>query len=167
MKLADGSSEELFPIETLVAEGADHSLYKEDLEADSIDNFTRNKMIGLKIINQQIDFTGFKDYDVRQNELFVKTIPMATPYYSDTGYRFRYNVFDRADGYIYPDKDEDIFFDFFEYNTDIFNSAPVGMENTIAEMYFRLEVDQISHGRDVYDFMDFIGDLGGVPAIML
>jgi len=41
------------------------------------------------------------------------------------------------------------------------------MENVIAEIYFRLEVDQISHGRTVYNFMDFIGDLGGVPAIML
>jgi hypothetical protein len=34
-------------------------------------------------------------------------------------------------------------------------------------MWYRLEVDQITHGRVVYNFMDFIGDLGGVPAIML
>jgi hypothetical protein len=34
-------------------------------------------------------------------------------------------------------------------------------------MYFRLEVDQITHTRVVYNFMDFIGDLGGVRDIML
>lgn len=43
MHLADGSSEDTFPIETLVEEGKDLSLYVEDLKADSIDNFTRFK----------------------------------------------------------------------------------------------------------------------------
>jgi len=51
MKLADGSSDETFPIETLEEQGADLTLYKEDLEADSIDNWTRYKKIGMKIIN--------------------------------------------------------------------------------------------------------------------
>lgn len=92
---------------------------------------------------------------------------MAYPTYSDTGHRFRYNFFDRVDGYLLPDNDGDVFFDYFEYNTDVYKSAPAGMEDVIAEIYFRLEVDQISHGRTVYNFMDFIGDLGGVPAIML
>ena len=51
MKLKDGSSDEQFPIETLVEQGADLTLYKEDLKADSIDNFTRFKKVTLKIIN--------------------------------------------------------------------------------------------------------------------
>lgn len=34
-------------------------------------------------------------------------------------------------------------------------------------MYFRLEVDQISHGRNVYALMDFIGALGGVSDLLL
>lgn len=59
------------------------------------------------------------------------------------------------------------FFDYFHYGTDIFDSAPIGSEDMIAEQYYRLEVDQITHGRVVYNFMDFIGDLGGVPAILL
>ena len=57
MHLADGSSEDLIPIETLVEEGKDLSLYVEDLKADSIDNFTRFKKIGMKIINSKIDFS--------------------------------------------------------------------------------------------------------------
>jgi hypothetical protein len=61
----------------------------------------------------------------------------------------------------------DIFYDYFEYNTDTFTSAPKGSEQLVAEMYFRLEVDQITHNRVVYTFMDFIGDLGGVKDIML
>ena len=121
MKLADGSSDETFPIETLVEQGADLTLYKEDLEADSIDNWTRYKKIGMKIINQKIDFSDIHgEYAVRQNELFAPSIPMAYPTYSDTGHRFRYNYFDRVDGYLIPDNDGDIFFDYFEYNTDVY-----------------------------------------------
>jgi hypothetical protein len=51
---------------------------------------------------------------------------LAYPSYSDTGYRFRYNLFERADGYIVPEKSDNIFFDYFEYNTDTFESAPKG-----------------------------------------
>ena len=69
--------------------------YEEDLEADTIDNWLRYKVAAMKIINQKIDFTGFSDYDVRYNEMFVPSIPLAYPSYSDTGYRFRYNAFDR------------------------------------------------------------------------
>jgi len=61
----------------------------------------------------------------------------------------------------------DTFFDYFEYNTDSWPTAPIGSEDMIAEMYFRLEVDQITHARQVYNSMMFIGDLGGVKDILL
>jgi hypothetical protein len=91
MKLADGSSDELFPIEQLITDGADLDLYIEDLKADSIDNFTRYKKLAMKVINQKIEFNNFGDYAVRNNELFVPTIPLSSERYSETGHRFRYN----------------------------------------------------------------------------
>lgn len=51
MKLADGSSDELVSIEKLTSDGADIELYVEDLKADSIDNFVRNKKVAFKVIN--------------------------------------------------------------------------------------------------------------------
>jgi hypothetical protein len=36
-----------------------------------------------------------------------------------------------------------------------------------AEMYFRLDVDQITHGRVVFSMMDFLGELGGVTDFWL
>ena len=72
MRLKDGSSDEQFPIETLMEQGADLTLYKEDLKADSIDNFTRFKKATLKIINQKIDFNEIHGaYAVRYNELYT------------------------------------------------------------------------------------------------
>lgn len=56
MKLVDGSSTDLVPIEKLEADGADLELYEEDLEADSIETFLRKKKVAMKIINQKIEF---------------------------------------------------------------------------------------------------------------
>ena len=36
----------------------------------------------------------------------------------------------------------------------------------IAELYFRLDNDQILHTRVVYRFMDWLGDIGGVYEIL-
>jgi hypothetical protein len=73
---------------------ADIDLYEEDLEGDSIDNWMRNKVVTLKLINQKIDFLTFDDWAVRYNEVFIPSVPMFNAY-SDTGYRFRRNNFDR------------------------------------------------------------------------
>lgn len=92
---------------------ADLSKYIEDLEADTIDNWLRYKLAAMKIINQKIDFNGFREYDVRYNEQFVPSIPLEYPMYSDTGYRFRYNAFDRQDGWLIKKPDVDLFYDYF------------------------------------------------------
>jgi hypothetical protein len=104
---------------------------------------------------------------VRYNEVYAPTIPMRHPFYSNTGYRFRYNYFERDDKYALIHHLENVFFDYFEYNTDVFETFPKGKDNIIAEQYFRLEVDQITHTREVYSFMQFIGDLGGVQGILI
>ena len=102
MMLKDGKSPQSVDIATLKAEGADLRLYEEDLEADSIDNWVRFKKASMLILNQKIDFTTFDKYAVRYNELHVPSVPLVYPSYSDTGYSFRYNIFERVDGYILP-----------------------------------------------------------------
>jgi len=60
--------------------------------------------------------------------------------FSDTGYRFRKNDFNRIDKW-YPFGLQviDTFFDLTFYNSDTFD---VGKDSkVIAEMYFRLEID--------------------------
>jgi hypothetical protein len=51
MKLKDGTSTDSIDIATLKADGANLKLYYEDLEADSIDNWLREKKASMKIIN--------------------------------------------------------------------------------------------------------------------
>ena len=66
---------------------------------------------------------------------------MAKGHYSDTGHRFRYNSFDRKDGWFFPDNDIDPFYDYVFYSTDTFPTTPIGVEDMIVEMYIRLQVD--------------------------
>jgi hypothetical protein len=98
-------------VDIATIKSSDLRLYEEDLKADSIDNFVRNKKIAMKVINQKIDFTVFFEYAVRYNEIFIPSIPMDQ--YSDTGYRFRYNQFNKQDGYVYPIDSVDAFYDYF------------------------------------------------------
>jgi hypothetical protein len=37
----------------------------------------------------------------------------------------------------------------------------------LANYYFRLDVNQVIHSRVVFSFMDFVGDLGGVPGFLI
>ena len=138
-----------------------------DESNESIDNFVRKKVIAMKLLNQKIDFYEFEkdQMAVRYNEVFIPGISMNK--YSDTGYRFRYNLFERFDTWYWFTTKTDFFFDYMFYNSDTYESAPSGAEDLIGEMYFRLEVDQITHGRVVYTLMDFIGALGGVSDLLL
>jgi len=69
-------------------------------------------------------------------------IPMKSGLFSDTGYRFRQNYFNRYDDW-YPlgSYNSTIFYDLHFYNSD---TVTVGDDYTkIAEMFYRLEVDEI------------------------
>ena len=133
---------------------------------EEIDDWLRNKVATLKIINEKIDFVTFADWAVRYNEVFVPIIELLGVY-TDSGYRLRYNAYDRQDGWIIPENLANPFYDFIFYSHDTFPTPPEGADRLIAEMYFRVAVDQFTHSRTVYFFMDFIGDIGGVTGIML
>lgn len=87
--------------------------------------------------------------------------------YTDSGQRFRYNDYLRQDGWLIPKYIHNPFFDYSFYSSDTYPSPPESNEYLIAEIYFRLGVDQITHSRDVYFFINFIGDIGGVTGLLL
>ena len=116
--------------------------------------------VAFKIINPKIDFNDRGDMAVRYSERFVPTIPMRVGKYSDTGHRFRYNHFIRQDYWVRTEQIINPFFDYVLFNSDTFD---VDVDQVvIAEIYFRLETDQINHEREVFNFMDFIGTIGGI-----
>lgn len=85
--------------------------------------------------------------------------------FSDTGHRFRYNIFNRIDHWHTGKLILDPFFDYVFYNSDTWDVPKNKSE--IAEVYFRLDTDQVTHHRKVFAIMDFFGALGGVERILL
>ena len=85
--------------------------------------------------------------------------------FTDQGFRYRENVFEKAD-HIIPGLGDSSqrWFDVVFYNSD---PISVGDDYTIiAEIYFRINGDSILHARNVYTVMDWLGDLGGIGEIL-
>jgi len=55
----------------------------------------------LKIIDNKIDFNSFEEFAIRQTEKWMPMIDISPGHFSDTGYRFRKNIFLRDDEW-YP-----------------------------------------------------------------
>ena len=102
---------------------------------------------------------------IRQNELYAQTLPLEAGHFTDVGYRFRTNIFDHTD-FVYPETPAawKRFFDFKFFNQDTFKVDK--KQNLLAEIYFRLEVDQMSHTRKVDDIYVYLEKIGGVPEVL-
>ena len=59
--------------------------------------------------------------------------------FSDTGHRFRYNLFHRTDHWYTANEKKEPFFDYVYYNSDTWDVSKDKLE--IAEVYFRLDND--------------------------
>ena len=65
-----------------------------------IDDWLRHKKIMFKVIKMNSDFGSFGDSPVSEAESWLSSIPLKPGLYSDTGYRFVKNVFERQDSWI-------------------------------------------------------------------
>ena len=120
---------------------------------DEIEEWIATKQIQLKVIDNKIDFTNLDNYAVRQTEKWLPMVPLKKGSFSDTGYRFRKNSFERKDNwYPFANKYTEGFFDMTFFNSD---TLSVGHDyTTIAELYFRLETEEVTHQRIVKQFSD-------------
>ena len=97
--------------------------------------------------------------------MYTFSIPIDPDKYSDVGYRFRSNAFNFWDTFgPYDDYNIKNFFDFKFFNLDTY-TVP-NDHNLIAEIFFRLEIDEIMHYRDVGTFFTWLEAIGGIPEIL-
>ena len=115
---------------------------------DEINQWIRTKVIQYSVLDNRIDFTQMDEYAVRQTEIALPNAPMKYGYYSDTGYRFRKNTFNRNDEwYPFGGEWQETFYDMTIYNSDTYMVNED--HNLIAEMYFRLDTNEVQHQRTV------------------
>ena len=74
----------------------------------------------LKYVENKIDFAD-EDKHLRSVEKWLPSIPLGPNTFSDTGYRFRRNLFELNDKWTPGSMSSDLeFFDVTHYNTDVF-----------------------------------------------
>jgi hypothetical protein len=104
-----------------------------------IKSWTEKKKVTLKVLNRKIDFMEFEPNAVRENEVYVPSVPLIDGKYADTGHRFRFNQFNRVDSWFISLDEVEPFYDYMFFSNDVFD---VDEDNTVlAELYFRLSVD--------------------------
>ena len=107
---------------------------------DEIAQWLEGKKAMMKILNYKIDFEDFENTTRVQNELYLPSIPISAGKFSDVGYRYRANIFDRYDNYLRvegalePTREK--FYDYIFFNSDTFEVDPD--QYNLAEIYFRL-----------------------------
>ena len=92
-------------------------------------------------------------------------IPLKKHTFSNTGYRLRKNIFNMKDQIIFGTQNEKVFYDTVLYNSDTILTDQ--KQEVIAEMYWRVDVDKMEHSREVYTLMDYLGDVGGIPDVIM
>ena len=84
------------------------------------------------------DFDSFNEFPIRESEIWLPSIPLRSGLYTDTGYRFVKNIFEKQDQWIpfFPNTKIE-FYDLNLFNHDTFE---VKEEiNEIAKLYFRID----------------------------
>lgn len=84
---------------------------------DEIDEFISNKNVLPIIINKQANFDSFEDFTTEM-EMWQVNMKLGPGLYTDAGYRFRLNNYERKDRWYFPLKEESSFTDltFFAHN---------------------------------------------------
>lgn len=116
-----------------------------------------------KVINNKVNYNDRNEEKMRQHQTWLPSVPLTNGKFSDTGYRYRKNNFFFMDYWIpvpFVAGDDITFYDITPFNSDTLDVGPDFP--LLAEMYFRIDTDELAHVRKVYEFMDFLGDVGGV-----
>jgi len=138
---------------------------EECADDDEINHWLKDKVMFTKVMNQQIDF-HITNEPVRENERWLPSFPLKTGSFSDVGFRFRLNMFNMLDSWV-PGFPNTIvkFFDLVLFNSD---TMPTELNNKfIATMYYRIDIDQVAHKRNVFVFMDWLGAIAGIEKFLL
>lgn len=94
-------------------------------------------------------------------------IKLKSNHFSDHNYSFRKNTLEKLDEWLPGVQSGDGTNEFYDTKILSSNEFETDTDPLLAEVYFRLDSDQIMHTRTVFDFMDWLGALGGVPDVLL
>jgi hypothetical protein len=87
--------------------------------------------------------------------------------FTDAGYRFRPNIYDRVSKWYWPFGESSIFYDLTFFNHHTFRINKENIKTTsIAEIFFRIDTNLLEHQKQVTGFTDFMSSLAGMMGFL-
>ena len=98
------------------------------------------------------------------NEKYLKSIPLNRNTITDTGWRYRRNIFYKKDSYWGIGEQKSIFYDYKFFNFDVYDKTYYNytqqryakVRHTLIKAFFRLSADLVVHKRSVETVLDWI-----------
>lgn len=128
-----------------------------------IDTWLKTKMLQLSLINTKINFSSKGEISTFQTLKDLAPIPLTSGVFTESEYRFRKNEFSNYNPW-FPIGGSEPFYDQKHQHTHT-HQVLAGF-NKIAKVTFRLDTHKVVHERAVYSFIDWLGDVGGVGALL-
>ena len=131
---------------------------------DNIDLFLSDKVLSLRYIQKSINF--MKDDYVAYSSQMLSAFKLYGEF-TDAGYRFRPNLFDRVNKWYWPFSESSVFYDLTFFNHHPFRINKKNIKTTlIAEIYYRVDTNLIEHQKYVTGFSDFLDSLAGMMGFL-
>ena len=123
-----------------------------------------DKTLQLRVFNLQIDF-GLENNPFREHEYWLSSVSLKPDQFTEVGLRYRRNSFTMNDYWLpFFSSTEVQFYDVQTYN-DYHYSLP-GDHKYLAEIFFRLDVNEVIHYRRVYGIADWLSTIAGIDGFL-
>ena len=106
---------------------------------------------------------------MREQYLQLRSFPVQVGYYSDVGYRLKKNKLVTNDNLILAGGAKTkTFYEMDTYNEDTFivPEAKLKEQKILADIYFRLSVNEVNHVRQVETLINFLGNVAGIAGLL-
>lgn len=129
---------------------------------EEINTWLQGKKLVFKSINNHADIAE-SGIDQIQNEVDFPSIPIEGGRFTESGYLFRKHIMKRWDNIMrYSEKK------FYEVKRNIDDAFHVKDDfKMIARIQFRIDGTQMNQERQEYDYVTFLGNIGGIYELFL
>ena len=119
----------------------------------------------MRVLNENVDFDGvWDDGTMRTNEMWLPSVALGGDIYTDNGYRIRENsVVNPTFGNIMGMAKK--FYDISFFSSDVMKTSKTDLK--ITDMFLRLKNEQVTHSKNFFSLVNFLGAVGGVELLVM
>lgn len=141
---------------------AEHCASEKDIE-----EFVHDKIFDIQYLDNKPNFDSFKNF-INQQQAYIGSFPITTGGFTDLGFSFTKNTYDRKDNWIYGSSEVNEFYDVVPDYIDKFNLSPKDIKvKPYAEIYIYLNNNIKEHEREVEHVDAYFESIAGLHGFLL